>query len=276
MFLNNEILIVDSDTQTLRIVKEALLQNGFMVHFSHTCELAMQLAIRNRPDLILSEMALPDMEGLEFMGLVQKTPEIAEIPFIFLTSRSLIRDKVAALEAGADDYIPKPFNENELVARIRAVLRRYNKSRITTLTKEDGIKGSIREINLIDLIQLFDMGKKTAVIEIAGHGKEGRVYFENGEVVHAVCEKVFGKEALFDILAISEGTFLIHLNIRSKIRTLQGPSTNLIMEAMHRFDEQNIPFPPGSQGPKGPESPNRFLHSDGIRELFEKGIIEEH
>jgi DNA-binding response OmpR family regulator len=276
MFLNNEILVVDSDTHTLSIVKDALLQNGFIVHFSHKCELAMQMAIKNKPDLILSEMALQDIDGLEFMRMVQKTPEISQVPFIFLTSRTLIKDKITALEGGADDYITKPFNENELVARISAVLRRSDKSKISIMTKEDGIKGNLKDINLLDLIQLFDMGRKTAVIQVEGTGKEGRVYFDSGEVVHAVCGKLFGKEALFEILSIRQGTFLIHLNISSKIRTIHHGSTTLVMEAMHHFDENNIS--PGANWGQGSSLPlsRKSPLSDGIKELFEEGVIEEY
>lgn len=276
MLFRNEILIVDSDTHTLRIVKDALLQNGFVAHFAQNCELAVQVCTKNRPGLVLSEMALQDMDGLEFMRMVQNTSDIGQIPFIFLTSRTLIGDKVSALEAGADDYITKPFNENELVARIKAVLRRTNRSRMSVLTRDDGIKGSLKEINLIDLIQLFDMGRKTAVIQVEGMGKEGRVYFEAGAVVHAVCGKLFGKEALFEILLISEGTFLIHLNVGSKIRTIDVSSTNLIMETMYRFDEDKLTAPPSWEPASPAPSPQDLLHSEGIKELFEKGIIEEH
>jgi CheY-like chemotaxis protein len=276
MIFRNEVLIVDSDTHTLRIVKDALLQNGFVAHFAHNCELAMQVTIKNKPDLILSEMALEDMDGLEFMKMVRNASDIPEIPFIFLTSRSLIGDKVSALEAGADDYVTKPFNENELIARIKAVLRRSIRSRMDVLTKDDGIKGSLKEINLVDLIQLFDMGRKTAVIQIEGMGKEGRVYFQGGEVVHAVCGKVCGKEALFEILLIQEGTFLIHLNIQSKIRTIDASSTNLIMEAMYRFDQDKIVAPEPWEAGTLAVTPDQLLHSEGIKELFEQGIIEEH
>ena len=275
MFNNHQILVVDSDPNTLRIVKNALIQNGFVVHFSHNCEHAMQSAIKNDPDLILSEMALQDMDGLDFMNMVRKTPELNPIPFIFLTSRSLINDKVAALEGGADDYITKPFNENELIARINAVLRRTDHPRMSTLTKDDGIKGSLKEINLIDLIQLFDMGRKTAVIVVEGTEKQGRVYFELGEPVHAITGKLFGKEALFEILTIEEGTFLIHLNIRSKIRTIELSATNLIMEAVHRIDEKRSTYPGEIPGTKGPKEIAQYMQSDGIKELFEKGIIQE-
>jgi len=276
MLIGHEILVAESDAQTLRIVKEALLQNGFVIHFAHSFELAMQLTVKNKPDLILSEINLADMDGREFMRMVRKTPEISNTPFIFLTSRTLIHDKVSTLEAGADDYITKPFNENELIARIKAVLRRTNLSSISTLTKDDGIKGNLKDIHLIDLIQLLDMGRKTAVIQIEGEGKEGRVYFEGGEVIHAVCGRLFGKEALFDLLSIQDGIFIIHHHITSKIRSIHLSPTNLVMEAMCWLDENKISMANNTQGKTASAAPGRLLHSEGIKELFEKGVIEEH
>jgi len=274
MVLNKAILIVDSENSTLRILKDVLIRNGFIVYFAPNCALAMQIAIKNLPDLILSEIVLQDMDGREFMKTVHHAPETSEIPFIFLSSRTLLSDKVSALDAGAEDYISKPFNETELLARIKVVLRRYNKRQVTTLTEDDGIKGDLKDINLVDLVQLFDMGRKTATLEISGEEREGRIYFERGEIIHAVSDKLFGKRALYDLFAVQEGTFVVHLNVSSKIRTIEGTSTNLIMEIMHRLDEQGIhPFP------KGPENlaplTRSSLHNEGIRELFEKGVIEE-
>lgn len=276
MNISNEILVADSDIHTLRIVKDALLQVGFVVHFAQSCELAMQLAVKNKPDLVLAEINLSDMDGREFMRMVQKTPEISYLPFIFLTSRTLIHDRVATLEAGADDYITKPFNENELVARIKAVLRRSSRSRMSTLTGEDGIKGKLKDIHLIDLIQLLDMGRKTAVVQVGGEGKEGSVFFDGGEVIHAVCGRLLGKEALFELLSIQDGTFVIHLHVTSKIRSIHLSATNLVMEAMCRFDENRTSMTGSTEKIEALPDPGRFLQSDGIKELFEKGIIEEY
>jgi len=274
MVLNKAILIVDSENHTLRILKDVLIRNGFIVYFAPNCALAMQIAIKNLPDLILSEIVLPDMDGREFMKTVHHAPETREIPFVFLSSRTLLSDKVSALDAGAEDYITKPFNETELLARIKVVLRRYDRQQVTTLNEDDSIKGDLKDINLVDLVQLFDMGRKTATLEISGEDREGRIYFEGGEIIHAVSGKLFGKEALYDLFSIQEGTFVIHLNVSSKIRTIQGTATNLILEIMHRLDEQGIH--PVSSEPESYTSTKRSsLHNEGIRELFEKGVIEE-
>ncbi len=275
MHFDHEILIAESDVTTLKILKEILIQEGFIVHFAGNGRLGHELALKNRPDLILSEIELPDQNGRKFMKRIHDIPELGETPFIFLTSSPDPENKIAVLEAGAEDCITKPFNETELITRIKVVLKRCNKAGICALNKEDGIKGDLKDINLIDLIQLFDMGHKTAVIQVEGRERRGRIYFEDGKPVHAVSGRHFGKEALHTLLSIREGTFLIHLQITSKIRTLHDTPTNLIMEAMYRFDQEGTPYPPVSRKER-PESPeDQLLYSDGIKELFEKGVIEE-
>jgi DNA-binding response OmpR family regulator len=275
MYLNKQILVVDNEHHSLRILKDVLIQNGFVVHFAHNCNMAMQLAVKNRPDLILSEIILEDMDGREFMKMVHQTPETSLTPFIFLTSRDHLPDKVSALETGAEDYIMKPFDEMELIARIKVVLRRYENQQISTLTKDDGIKGDLKDINLVDLTQLFDMGRKTATLEIEGEDQQGRIYFEGGELIHAVSGKQFGKDALYNLFSLQEGTFLVHLHVSSKIRTIHESATNLIMEIMQRLDEQGIHPIPAGTSPSDPSSLHKSLHSDGIKELFEQGVIEE-
>lgn len=275
MFHNTKILVVDSDAQTLRVVKEALIQNGFVVHFAHHFARAVQVASKHKPDLVLSRFRLAQANGLHFMEQLKRVTETRLIPVVFMTDSEGSSDKVHALEAGAEDFITLPFNVTEFIARLNVVLRRSKQSRITTLSPKDGIKGELKDINLIDLIQLFDMGKKTAVIEVEGSGKKGHIYFEKGALVHAVSGRLFGKEGLFDLFTIEEGRFLVHLHVPSKIRTIQETSTNLVMEAMHRLDQKGIPATtPGETG-LTEKTANMFLYTESIKELFEQGVIEE-
>jgi DNA-binding response OmpR family regulator len=274
MFSNKEILVVDSDPRTLRVLKDVLIRNGFVVHFAHNCQRAMQLTARNKPDLILCDVRLEDMDALTFMKEVKETPSLSSIPFVFMAAQGQGCDKVSALEAGAEDFVTLPFDDTEFIARLKVVLRRTNKTRVATLTPNDAIKGDLKDINLIDLVQLLDMGKKTAVIQLEGMGKEGRVYVENGRVVHAISGRLFGKEGLFDLFTIAEGNFLVHLHVSSKIRTINETSTNLLIEVMHRLDQQGI-RPAVSNAGSEEDSPKMLLYSEGIKELFEKGVIEE-
>lgn len=275
MFHNTKILVVDSDAQTLRVVKEALIQNGFVVHFAHHFTRAVQVASKHKPDLVLSRFRLEQANGLDFMEQLKRVTETRSIPVVFMTDSEHPSDKVHALEAGAEDFIALPFDVTEFIARLKVVLRRPKQGRVTTLSPADGIKGDLKDINLIDLIQLFDMGQKTAVIQLEGGGKKGRIYFENGALVHAISGRLFGKEGLFDLFTIEEGSFLVHLHMPSKIHTIEEASTQLVMEAMHRLDQQGILVATMDKAGLKKETANMFLYTESIKELFEQGVIEE-
>jgi two-component system KDP operon response regulator KdpE len=115
------ILVVDDEPQILRALVTNLRARGYEVDAAGTGEIALQLAARHRPDLVVLDLGLPDMSGLDVIaGLRGWT----DVPIVILSVRETERDKVAALDAGADDYVTKPFGMGELLARVRAALRR--------------------------------------------------------------------------------------------------------------------------------------------------------
>jgi len=115
------ILVVDDDPQIRRVMRVTLTGRGYEVDDAKTGEDALEKVRAVRFDLVLLDMNMPGMSGLETCSLMRDRSEIA---IIMLTVRDAEEDKVSALDAGADDYITKPFNQPELLARIRAALRR--------------------------------------------------------------------------------------------------------------------------------------------------------
>lgn len=115
------ILIADDHANVRALVKDYLSESGFRVVMASDGVEALMVAGQERPDLILLDVMMPNLDGLEFMRIFRKRHTI---PIIMLTARVAESDKVVGLELGADDYVTKPFGMHELVARIRAVLRR--------------------------------------------------------------------------------------------------------------------------------------------------------
>lgn len=116
------ILVVDDDALLRRSLSLQLEQNGFRASTAETAEDALALARRDPPDLILLDVGLPGMDGLEALRHFQKEKEA--LPVIFVTARRRELDTILGLELGADDYITKPFNPDVLIAHVKAVLRR--------------------------------------------------------------------------------------------------------------------------------------------------------
>jgi two-component system KDP operon response regulator KdpE len=118
---NAKILVVDDEPQIRRVLRTTLTSQGYTVSEAHTGDEALEQIRRERADLILLDVNMPGRSGLETCREIRAS---SDVPIIMLTVRNSERDKVQALDAGADDYVVKPFGSEELMARIRAALRR--------------------------------------------------------------------------------------------------------------------------------------------------------
>ena len=118
------ILVVDDDREIVRLLRGYLEQAGCKVLAAHNGETALHMLRADRPDLLLLDLMLPDRSGWDITRLIRADPTLCETPVILLTARVEDVDKIVGLELGADDYITKPFNPREVVARVNALLRR--------------------------------------------------------------------------------------------------------------------------------------------------------
>ncbi len=116
-----KILVVDDEAKIVRLVRSYLEQSGFTVVEAGDGQTALIQARREKPDLVVLDLGLPGIDGLEVARILRRE---RDTPIIMLTARIEDTDKIVGLELGADDYMTKPFNPRELVARVRAVLRR--------------------------------------------------------------------------------------------------------------------------------------------------------
>ena len=137
---NQKILIVDDDANICELLRMYLTKDGFDTEIAADGEQAIELADRYNPDLILLDIMMPRLDGWQVCRQIRKT---SEVPIVMLTAKGEVFDKILGLELGADDYISKPFDTKEVVARIKAVLRRSN---------EKNKKNAIKEVRFDKLI----------------------------------------------------------------------------------------------------------------------------
>jgi DNA-binding response OmpR family regulator len=116
-----KILIIDDEEPTVQLIGMLLEKRGFETIKAIRAEDGLRKAYRFQPDLVLLDIMMPDMDGWE---ICKRLREMSDVPIVFLTARSDVKDVVRGLEMGADDYITKPYDNDELVARVRAHLRR--------------------------------------------------------------------------------------------------------------------------------------------------------
>jgi two-component system alkaline phosphatase synthesis response regulator PhoP len=119
-----KILMIEDEANIIRLMRDYLEAAGFRVLTASDAETGFHILVREMPDLLLLDLALPDLDGWELARQIRSDRWVANIPIIMLTARAEETERIIGLELGADDYITKPFNPREVVARVRAVLRR--------------------------------------------------------------------------------------------------------------------------------------------------------
>ena len=122
--LQPNVLIVEDEPPLVELLSYNLEKAGFQIHIARDGEEALLAVEERKPDLILLDWMLPYVSGIEICRRIRRNPETRNVPIIILTARGEEDDRIRGLEAGADDYVVKPFSPSELVARVRAVLRR--------------------------------------------------------------------------------------------------------------------------------------------------------
>ncbi|MDD5437355.1 MAG: response regulator transcription factor [Candidatus Omnitrophica bacterium] len=161
-----KILIVEDEKDIVKMLEYNLKKDGYGTFSARNGEDAIKTAGKEHPDLILLDLMLPGMNGLEVCKILKQDRKAASIPIIMLTAKSQESDKIVGLELGADDYVTKPFSPKELIARIRAVLRRIKEkdklpeilkigdiavdfSRITVTVKDRPVELTSKEFELL-------------------------------------------------------------------------------------------------------------------------------
>lgn len=146
------ILVAEDDEDIAKLVEWSLQECGFDVHWAPNGDAAVDDALRMRPDLILLDVMMPGRDGLAVCQALRHDPRTAWAPIIMLTAKAGVHDKLDGLDVGADDYMTKPFDTDELCARVRTMLRRSRDLRdVSPLTGLPGNRGIARRLNaLID------------------------------------------------------------------------------------------------------------------------------
>ena len=118
------VLVVDDEVDVTNMISRSLMMGGFEVMVAHRGADALQLTRQRTPDLFILDIMMPGMNGIDVCRHVRANPELRAVPILFLTARHEIEDKIDGFEAGADDYLTKPFDLREMELRVRALLRR--------------------------------------------------------------------------------------------------------------------------------------------------------
>ena len=146
------VLVVDDDKNICKLIESALRKNGFNVSSANSGEATLDILQKDKVDIIILDILLPGIDGLETLKQIRTNPSCEHIPVIMLTCKDTEFDNVIGLELGADDYLGKPIRFHELVARVKSVLRRSKK---VTQDKQTIIKHNNLKINMLSRTAYF-------------------------------------------------------------------------------------------------------------------------
>ena len=181
----SKILIVDDEPTIVELLEEHLRSEGYDTAHAYSGEEALQLLDGDVPDLVLLDLMLPGMDGYEVCRLMQKDARLNHIPVIMLTARSAVQNKVLGYQRGADDYVVKPFDPEELSVRVRAQLNHLYHEKVSELT---GLPGSqMVEDKINELAE--DKSRQWAIVYVDIENftvfNEAYSYLEGDELVKA-------------------------------------------------------------------------------------------
>ena len=240
-----QLLLVDADSRSVRVLEVSLKKAGYSVTTAKDGADALAKIELSTPDLVLTDTRLPKLDGYALVRKLKDRPEWSSIPVVFLTSQKSIEDKIRGLELGVEDYLTKPIFVRELIARVTLLLARRTREGIATrapATSAGGagrtrFSGSIADMNVVDLLQTFEVSRKSGIVHISNGDAAAKIYFRDGKVVDAALGRLLGEEAVYRTLIWNEGDFEVEFCKVDSPDVIESSTQGLLMEGMRRVDE---------------------------------------
>ena len=236
-----KLLLVDPDVRSVRVLEVSLRKAGYNVTTASDGLDALAKIESVVPDLILTDTRLPKLDGYALVRKLKERPEWASIPVVFLTSQKSIEDKIRGIELGVEDFLAKPIFVRELIARANLLLARRAHEDIASsrasLTGRTRFSGSTQDMAVVDLLQTFEVSRKTGVVHLQGTGAPGHIYFRDGKVIDAEVGPLRGEEAIYRALIWNEATFEVEFKTIANEDIIEGSTQAILMEGMRHVDE---------------------------------------
>ena len=235
-----KILVVDSDEQVASILSIKLKRVGFEASVSGNSADALKIIPEFRPDIIVSEMILPNMSGIDFMKRVKMNPETMHIPFVFLSSSRDVENKILALDMGAAAVLAKPLFINDLLEKLKEILGEYELKN-SSVSGENTPEGDVSDISVLNILSILLENKASGEVEIsASSERRGLIFCEGGNVIRVETNdggNKDGMEELYKILSWSDGTFSVNYGDVSVDRNIFIPQKKIIEKSADWFRE---------------------------------------
>jgi CheY-like chemotaxis protein len=236
---NLKILLVDDNPMVLGMLRRELAELAPITAVANGAD-ALVSAIESAPDLIISDYQMPGLDGRQLVERLKTRPSTSRIPVILLATRNDISEKLRGLQDSVEDFVEKPFFLKEAVSRVKRVL---DKIALEKMAKdapgETVLRGSLAQMNVIDLLQSLELGRKTCSLALSNNGDRCEIFCTDGQISHAVYADLKGDDAVYKALTWTAGNFQINFEGRSDEQTITKSTQGLLMEGLRLLDEAN-------------------------------------
>jgi DNA-binding response OmpR family regulator len=242
------VLVADDDAWILRMVATVLEKRGYSVETAVDGEDALARALAHPPDLLITDVMMPKIDGWSLVRQLRSHPELSMLPVIFLTALSSEDDRIRGFRLGADDYVTKPFRFEELDLRVAKTLRRTAQTMQETRDQlaGTGLRGDLSQVGLSSLLVLIEMERKTGLLQLRApeEGLTAQILVREGKVVHARIDDVeepIDAECVYYLLTWGAGEFEFIACLVEGVDRVSVSTTHLLMEGARLMDEAKEP-----------------------------------
>lgn len=232
------ILVVDDNRLVLEMIQDGFREAGFVVITAADGAEALARAREARPDAIVSDILMPVMDGWELFRSVREDPELAAVPFLFLTSEREAAKRIEGLRMGAEDYVTKPFVVEELILRVRLIVERHGGRKAGEEPGEDSVlAGHTSHLPIADLLQLLSSNGKTGVLRLMAD-EPGQIVFREGRVIQAEVSGATGRKALYRLVGWENARFAFDPEAGAEVEEeIVGSTAEVVMDALVELDD---------------------------------------
>jgi CheY-like chemotaxis protein len=231
-----KVLLVDDNPMVLGMLRQAVSALAIVSTAGDAAD-ALLKAVDEMPDLLVSDYRLPGMDGRQLLEKLKSRRATASISVILMASKADIAERLS-LQDPVEDYIEKPFFLKDATQRIKRVVDRIALEKLAKAAPSDGIlRGSLLQMNVIDLVQSLEMGRKSCLLTMTNADDKCEMYFAQGQVVHAVYGSISGDEAVFKVLRWTAGNFQINFDGKTTQQTTTLNTQGMLMEGLRLLDE---------------------------------------
>ena len=267
---NVKLLLVDDNPMVLGMLQQALTPLAKVTSASDAAD-ALLKAVDDAPDLLVCDYRMPGMDGRQLVEKLKSRPATANFSTVLMASKADIAERLSPQDA-ADDYLEKPFFLKDATRRVKRMIDRISLEKMAKTAPSDGVvRGNLSQMNVIDLMQSLEMGRKSCRLSLNNEGEKCEVFFVEGQVKHATYGSLVGDEAVFKVLRWTGGNFELDFEGKTGKETTQLNTQGLLMEGLRLLDESQReggaePEPaaaaPVASVPAAPAAPPRKRRED--------------